>query len=301
MADWANDPALADWPGPVKYIPSPDLAVAKFGWPGVAQYQAWMYRPDPPVFVPTALLIIDMQNDFCGPNGSLAVQGGRELGTGINEVLNEGYFVLKIATRDFHPADHISFATQHPGAEPFTSTYTITSPENPQEKQTTTLWPPHCVQGTEGCELIHELDVWRLTHIIDKGQDKRVESYSGFGPPFENPAVSMSGLADLLNEHGIQKVEIVGLALDYCVKHTAIDAAKLGFETHVLMNLTQAVDQSKENMAAVHRELTDHGVIPLLVRTKAVTDEDVPGIDQYWAEIEAMGKLALHESVSQHE
>lgn len=219
------------------------------------------------------------QNDFCGPNGALAVQGGRELATEINTALSRDY-ALKIVTRDVHPADHISFATQHPGAKPFSSTHTIANPDNPQETQTTTLWPPHCVQGTEGCELIPELNQWKAHHIIDKGQDKRVESYSAFGPPFRSPAVAMTGLAELLKEHAITAVDVVGLALDYCVKHTAIDAAKLGFKTAVLMNCSRAVDQSDMNLATVWRDLERHGVLPALIKPNSALEQC--RLNEYW-------------------
>lgn len=187
-------------------------------------------------------------------------------------------FELKIATRDYHPADHISFASQHAGAQPFTSTHTITNPENEEEKQTTRLWPDHCVQGTPGCELIDELDTSKLDLVLDKGQDKRVESYSAFGPPFRSPKVSMTGLADTLREHEIRVVFIVGLAFDYCVKYTAIDAVKEGFKTTVFEALTPAVDASDENLAATRTELTDHGVNVFGPSAKAHwgTDECAP-------------------------
>ncbi|KAK4540081.1 hypothetical protein LTR36_009822 [Oleoguttula mirabilis] len=270
------------WPGV-----TPADTTTSSEWPGVALYQQEMYREETPVKEPAALLVIDMQNDFCGPHGALAVQGGRELAGPINEALSDNW-TLKIATRDYHPADHVSFATQHPGAQPFTSTHTIANPHNPNETQTTTLWPPHCVQGTDGYELISELDVWKLHYIIDKGMDKRVESYSAFGPPFTNPEVCMTGLEDLLREHDIVEVDIVGLALDYCVKHTALDAARKGFKTTVYMNVSMAVDQSKANLAALWKEMHEAGVLVSVHRPTNWGDE--LNLLDFWNEIIDMAK-----------
>ena len=187
------------------------------------------------------------------------MEGGRDIASFVNDLLKQNW-ALKIASRDFHPTDHISFVTQHTGKEAFTSIHTITSPKNPQETQETTIWPPHCVQGTEGCEFIAELDSSRFDMVVDKGQDKRVESYSAFGPPFENPPVSKTGLEDTLRKAGVTDVVVVGLAYDYCVKCTAIDAAKAGFGVTLLENGTRAVDHSKEALDGIRRELEVHGV-----------------------------------------
>lgn len=173
------------------------------------------------------------------------MKGGRDLAPGINRLL-ELPFKLKIATQDYHPSDHCSFASQHPGMKPFTSSHTIrnpaaTDPSNAEE-QTTTLWPDHCVQGTPGVELIPELHQSKLTHIVKKGEDKRVESYSAFGPPFRHPAVGMSNLETILKQASITRVYTCGLAFDFCVKHTAIDAAEAGFLTFVIEDLTNAVN-----------------------------------------------------------
>lgn len=151
-----------------------------------------------------------------------------------------------MATKDFHPQDHISFASNHPppNNKPFESEITIANPYNPEETETTRLWPDHCVQGTKGSELVPELDVSKVQHIVEKGQDKRVEMYSAFAAPFENPVVSRSGLADTLKQAEITHVYVVGLAMDYCVKFTALDAAKEGFSTYVIQEGTRAVDPS---------------------------------------------------------
>ncbi|KAF1943835.1 Isochorismatase hydrolase [Clathrospora elynae] len=192
-----------------------------------------------------ALVIVDVQEDFCPPKGALAVTGGRDIVPTINELLTYP-FALKIATKDYHPHDHISFASNHPAPnnKPFESTVTITNPHNSEETQEARLWPDHCVQGTKGAELLSELDVSNVDHIIEKGQDKRVEMYSAFADPFTSPCVAESGLADMLRGAGITDVYVVGLAADYCVKFTALDAQKEGFKTWVVGDATKAVDPS---------------------------------------------------------
>lgn len=190
-----------------------------------------------------ALVIVDVQEDFCPPNGSLAVAGGRDIVPILNELLALP-FPVKIATKDFHPRDHISFASNHPPPDnkPFESIITIANPLNPSETQQTRLWPDHCVQGTPGAELLPELDVAQVHRIVEKGQDKRVEMYSAFADPFEQPCVSKSDLAKILHDEGITDVFVAGLAADYCVKCTAVDAAKEGFTTRVIGEATRAVD-----------------------------------------------------------
>jgi nicotinamidase-related amidase len=154
-------------------------------------------------------------------------------------------FILKIATKDFHPEDHISFASNHsaPNNKPFESTATITNPHNPDESQETRLWPNHCVQGTKGAELLPELHVSKVDHIVEKGQDKRVEMYSAFADPFTSPCVTRSDLAKKLRDAAITDVFVVGLAADYCVKGEA----------------TRAVDPS--SMENVHNEYEKIGVV----------------------------------------
>jgi nicotinamidase-related amidase len=190
------------------------------------------------------------------------VKDGREIVTIINKLAMIPFDFI-FATKDFHPPHHCSFASQHPGAEPFVSKHTIRNPEASNgnvEEQEITLWPDHCVQGTPGCELLPELDTTYIEKIIEKGGDPRVEAYSGFGPPFRNPEVAMSGLSAHLRDKGIERVFVCGLALDYCVKCTAIDIAKAGYETFVVEDATKAVDQSEEGLKATKREMEEHGV-----------------------------------------
>jgi nicotinamidase/pyrazinamidase len=149
--------------------------------------------------VPDALVIVDFQNDFT-PGGALAVPHGDEIAGRVAELLESGRFDLVVATRDWHPADHGSF-TEHGG-----------------------IWPPHCVQGTPGAELHEALDRARVDIVLDKGQDPATEGYSGF---------DATELERLLRDRGIDRVTIAGLATDYCVRHTALDALRAGFDVTV--------------------------------------------------------------------
>ncbi|KAH8813149.1 isochorismatase family protein [Xylogone sp. PMI_703] len=188
-----------------------------------------------------ALLIIDLQEDFCPPNGSLAVPDGRAILPTVNTLLTYP-FTLKIATRDWHPADHISFASNHPGTTPYTSTTTITNPLNPSESYSSLLWPDHCIQDTPGAQLVPELSHSQLDFVVDKGQRREIEMYSAFYDPLRSPRVADSGLSARLKEKGITDVFVVGLAADYCVKFSALDAVREGFRTFVVEEGTRAVD-----------------------------------------------------------
>jgi nicotinamidase-related amidase len=170
-----------------------------------------------------------------------------------------------VATKDFHPANHISFASNHPPPDnkPFDSFALIKNPHNPDETFNTRLWPDHCVQGTPGAELISELEVEKVDHIIKKGQDSRVEMYSAFTDPFENPSVTTSRLAEILHGKKITHAYVVGLAMDYCVKHTAVDAKKEGFEVYIIEEATKAVDDGPNGWGATEDFLSKTG-IPLI-------------------------------------
>ncbi|KAL2756681.1 hypothetical protein ACRALDRAFT_1075550 [Sodiomyces alcalophilus JCM 7366] len=202
-----------------------------------------------------ALLVVDFQEDFCPPNGSLAVAGGRAIGPVVNALLKLP-FATKIATRDWHPADHVSFAANHPGAEPFLSTTTVANPHNPAETVESRLWPVHCVQDTPGAALVPELDADLLDSVLDKGTRPDIEMYSAFYGPFEDPGrIADSGLAERLRAAGITDVFVVGLAGDYCVKYSALHAASEGFRAVVVEEGTRCVDpgtwdQVKAELAA---------------------------------------------------
>jgi nicotinamidase-related amidase len=209
-------------------------------------------------FIPI-LIIVDFQEDFCPPDGSLAVPHGRDIASAVNSLLDMP-FALKIATQDWHPADHVSFASNHPppNNKPFESFATIVNPENPEEKMESRLWPVHCVQNTPGAELVPELDFKKVDRVVKKGMDHRVEMYSAFAPPFRSPTVCSSGLVDVLKDAGATHVFVVGLAADYCVKFTALDAAEHGFDTVVVEEGTRAVDD--KSMAQVKAEMESKGV-----------------------------------------
>lgn len=175
-----------------------------------------------------ALIVIDVQNDFC-PGGALAVSGGDEIISRINGLMAE--FQTVVLTQDWHPANHSSFADNHPGAEPFSM---IEMPYGPQ-----VLWPAHCVQGTEGAELHWTLRTDPAQLIVRKGFRPEIDSYSAF---FENDHVTATGLEGYLRNRGVTAVTLVGLATDYCVAYSALDAARLGFGVTVLEGATRAID-----------------------------------------------------------
>jgi nicotinamidase/pyrazinamidase len=178
-----------------------------------------------------ALILVDLQHDFC-PGGALAVNKGDETIAIANRLMP--HFSLIVATQDWHPANHKSFATQHPGKKPGD---TIELDGKPQ-----VLWPPHCVQDTPGAELHKELDRSKITEVIRKGTDASIDSYSGF---FDNNHEKATGLAEWLRERWISRVYLMGLATDYCVKYTALDASKLGFEVWVIEDGCRAVELTK--------------------------------------------------------
>ncbi|KAK8240596.1 pyrazinamidase/nicotinamidase-like protein [Phyllosticta capitalensis] len=209
-------------------------------------------------FVP-ALIVVDVQEDFCPPNGALAVPTGRAVAAPINTLLTLP-FALKIATKDFHPPSHISFASNHaaPDNVPFASSVTIVNPLNAAETYSTRLWPVHCVQGTPGAQLIPELDTARLDGVVEKGMDARVEMYSAFADPFRAPCVASSSLEQRLRDRGVTDVFVVGLAMDYCVRYTAEDAVERGWRTWVVEEGTRAVDAG--NWDGVQREMEGRGI-----------------------------------------
>ncbi|WP_170785221.1 bifunctional nicotinamidase/pyrazinamidase [Ruegeria lacuscaerulensis] len=174
-----------------------------------------------------ALIVIDVQNDFC-PGGALAVPGGDEIVAPINAIMDE--FDAVILTQDWHPAGHSSFASTHAGKNPFD---VVEMPYGPQ-----VLWPDHCVQGTQGAAFHPDLRI-EGDLIIRKGFRSAVDSYSAF---FENDQTTPTGLEGYLNTRGIRKLTMVGLATDFCVHFSAVDAARLGFEVTVNMGLCRAID-----------------------------------------------------------
>ncbi|MCC2624606.1 MAG: nicotinamidase/pyrazinamidase [Burkholderiales bacterium] len=163
-----------------------------------------------------ALIIVDVQNDFC-EGGALAVSHASEIIKPINQLILSNKYSLIVATQDWHPANHISFKINNP---------------------TTGIWPAHCVQNTEGAKLHSNLDITRIDAIIKKGENPQIDSYSGF---YDNDKINKTGLEKILFKDNIQAVDIVGLALDYCVRFTAEDALLLGFTTTILIDYTKAI------------------------------------------------------------
>ncbi|SHK79484.1 nicotinamidase/pyrazinamidase [Bradyrhizobium lablabi] len=176
------------------------------------------------------LLIIDVQNDFC-PGGALAVDDGDAVVPVVNRLAEK--FDHVVLTQDWHPSGHSSFATSHPGSAPFAS---ITMPYGQQ-----TLWPDHCIQGSVGAAFHPRLATTRAELVIRKGFRREIDSYSAF---YENDRKTPTGLAGYLRERGLRRVFLAGLATDYCVHYSAVDARRLGFDTVLVEAGCRAIDLS---------------------------------------------------------
>ncbi|MGN6465141.1 MAG: bifunctional nicotinamidase/pyrazinamidase [Rhizobiaceae bacterium] len=192
------------------------------------------------------LIVIDVQNDFC-PGGALAVAGGDEIVPLVNDMI--GRFAHVILTQDWHPEGHSSFASQHVGKNPFE---TMAMPYGEQ-----TLWPDHCMQGSEGAAFHAGLEWTRAELVIRKGFRKGIDSYSAF---FENDHKTPTGLAGYLRERGISRVTLAGLATDFCVAYSALDAARSGFEATVVMDACRAIDLGG-SLATMTEKMKEAGVI----------------------------------------
>lgn len=193
-----------------------------------------------------ALIIVDVQNDFI-PGGALAVNDGDQVVPVINSLQRK--FETVIATQDFHPANHGSFAANHPGKTPgeFIDLNGLNQ----------ILWPVHCVQGSMGAEFHKDFNREDWVAIFQKGMNPDVDSYSGF---YDNARRGDTGLGDFLKEKGIKTVFVAGLALDYCVKFTALDAVSLGFETYLIADATRAVNLQPTDGELAIREMESAGV-----------------------------------------
>ncbi|MBE1159076.1 bifunctional nicotinamidase/pyrazinamidase [Dyella acidiphila] len=194
-----------------------------------------------------ALILVDIQPDFM-PGGALACHEGDAIVPGISHLLQRRLFAQVVATQDWHPRGHVSFASTHPGTRPFQ--------QIPLHGHVQTLWPDHCVQGTPGAGLHPAVDWSPVDLILRKGSDPEVDSYSGFrenhGPGSTRPS---TGLAGWLRERGVNEVYVAGLARDVCVLWTAQDAQALGFKAQVLWELTRPVTpESDEATRAMLRE-----------------------------------------------
>jgi nicotinamidase/pyrazinamidase len=191
------------------------------------------------------LLIIDVQNDFC-PGGALAVADGDAVVPVVNRLAER--FQHVVLTQDWHPPGHSSFATSHSGSAPFES---IAMPYGPQ-----TLWPDHCVQGTSGAAFHPKLATDKAELVIRKGFRSAIDSYSAF---YENDRSTPTGLAGYLRERGLKRIFMAGLATDYCVFYSALDARRLGFDTVVVESGCRAIDLAG-SLAAASAEMAKAGV-----------------------------------------
>ncbi len=195
-----------------------------------------------------ALIVVDIQKDFCA-GGALAVPDGDAVVRPINRLARR--FDTVVLTQDWHPPGHASFASTHPGRQPFES---VSLPYGVQ-----TLWPDHCVQGSEGATFHPNLDIPHATAIIRKGTDRLIDSYSAL---CENDHATPTGLAGYLRERGIERIFVAGLALDFCVRFTVEDAAVHGFAVAVVEDCCRAIntDGSLEQARASFRAI-DEGII----------------------------------------
>ena len=191
------------------------------------------------------LLVIDVQNDFC-PGGALTVPLGDEVIAPIHRIAPR--FEHIVLTQDWHPANHFSFATSHPGKQPYDSVEL--------NYGTQTLWPAHCVPGTRGAEFHPALELTRAELILRKGFRPQIDSYSAF---FENDRTTPTGLAGYLKERGLTRVFLAGLAYDYCVGYSALDARRLGLPAFVLRDACRAIDLNG-SAAAIEGEFAKAGV-----------------------------------------
>jgi nicotinamidase/pyrazinamidase len=192
-----------------------------------------------------ALVVVDVQNDFC-PGGRLAVQKGDEVVPLVNELARR--FENVVLTQDWHPAGHQSFATSHPGSKPFDSIKLAYGEQ--------VLWPDHCLQGSDGAALHKDLAVPHAQLLIRKGWRREVDSYSAF---LEADRKSRTGLEGYLDERGVKRVFVCGLATDFCVAWTALDARKLGFAALVVEDACRAIDM-QGSLAAAWEKMKKAGV-----------------------------------------
>jgi nicotinamidase/pyrazinamidase len=193
-----------------------------------------------------ALLLIDLQNDFC-LHGSLAVPGGDEVIALANAL--QPHFDCIIATQDWHPHDHLSFAANHPDKQIGDEIILAGLPQ--------LLWPVHCVQHSKGAEFHPQLNTQKITRIFHKGTEKKIDSYSAF---FDNAHLRSTGLGDYLHQQHVKEIYLMGLATDYCVKYSALDAKQLGFEVYVIEDACRGVELKAGDIDRAIMEMKAAGV-----------------------------------------
>ena len=193
-----------------------------------------------------ALILVDIQNDFV-TGGALEVPQGETIIPTVNAL--QEHFDLIVATKDWHPEEHGSFAENHPNKTP--------GQVIDLNGLTQVLWPVHCVQDTEGAEFVESLNMSKVAMIFVKGTDVGIDSYSGF---FDNGHKKATGLGDYLKEKGVKDVYVVGLAADYCVKFTAMDAKDLGFNTHLIKDATKGVNLNEGDVEQAIKDMSAKGI-----------------------------------------
>jgi len=198
-----------------------------------------------------ALILVDIQNDFC-PGGTLAVREGDAVVPLANRLMSQ--VDLVVATQDWHPAEHGSFAVNHPGRQPFELSELAGLPQ--------VLWPAHCVQWTGGALFHPELDSRRIARVVPKGTDPQIDSYSGF---FDNGRRKATGMHEWLQSQGVDQLLLCGMATDYCVKATALDAVSLGYDTTVVADACRGVNLAPGDIDQALAALREAGVAITLV------------------------------------
>ena len=195
-----------------------------------------------------ALLLVDIQNGFC-PGGNLAVPGGHEIVPIANRLIDSGKYDLIIASQDWHPADHGSFASQHPGKQPFEMGELSGKPQM--------MWPDHCVQDTSDADFHPDLKIEKVQHIQKKGQHQAVDSYSTFR---DNDQAALTGLSGYLKRRGVTDLDICGLATDYCVRYSALDAQEMlpGVRIRVIEDASRGI--APEGVADAIAEMRAKGI-----------------------------------------
>jgi nicotinamidase/pyrazinamidase len=203
-----------------------------------------------------ALILVDIQNDFLS-DGALAVTDGDQIIPIVNKL--QAQFELVVMTQDFHPANHGSFVENHPGLRPYDVVQLGGLPQ--------VLWPAHCVQGTPGSEFAMALDIRNVDRIFEKGTDPTIDSYSGF---FDNGRRKATGLGDYLHEKGVTDVYVCGLATDFCVKYTALDALSLGFKTFLIEDASRGVNINEGDVKKAVAEMKAAGIA--VMRSKEILE-----------------------------
>ena len=195
-----------------------------------------------------ALLLVDIQNGFC-PDGNLAVPEGNQVVPVANELIANGGYDLVVASQDWHPANHGSFASQHPGKKPFEMGELAGKPQM--------MWTDHCVQGTKDAEFHPDLNMAAVQHIQQKGQNPSADSYSAFR---DNDQAALTGLADYLKSQGVTELDVCGLATDYCVKFSALDAKEMlpGIKVRFIEDASRGIPP--DGIAAAKAEMAAAGI-----------------------------------------